>query len=123
MIEIFCFDNAERGIFDRIHHAGERGDSYLERSRIIVRHQAARFLNRKVGTKPVRSLLVTHEENPEFIFAGGNLIDDQSLALLLLAILAGHFVEREHSGIAWMVGVVARRAIFYFAILNDREVV
>jgi len=61
-------------VLDHPHQRGHDGDRDLHGCRVLVRHQAAGFLDTEIGTDPPSIVLMAHEERTQDIGALGDLV-------------------------------------------------
>ena len=66
---------------------------------------------------------MAHQQHAEFVAARGHLVDDQTLALLLLQVLTRQFMHRHDRLVARVIGIVYRRAIDGLLAVMHRQVV
>src|SRR3954454_8653408 len=72
---------------------------------------------------PVRASAVSEQQYAELVEAIGDVFAQQARALLELEVVAHHFMQTEHSVVAWMVCVIASGPIHDLAVLAHREVI
>src|SRR5229473_150437 len=126
-IHLLGLDDALPRMLDRPDNARQHRRSHLQRGGVVVGRYAARVCDRQPRPKPIDASLGTHQQHPELVDSLGDFLHHQPLAILQLVIFSGEFVQAQHRGVAWVIGVVAGRtaadmiAVLDGQIIRDRD--
>jgi len=103
--------------------AGEHGDGHLQRGGVVMRAELACFFDSQARAVPKGAFLVAHQQHAQFVHAARDLVHHQALARLHFPVPAGHFMHRQHSIVARVIGVMHGRAVHHLVTLLDAVIV